>query len=256
MGVRRLRWQARGRQQALARVLQQDLKLWLEAWSVDPQLLSLRLIAATDDSEPGMGWCWWRASGQTGSLWPGARAQALEALGALLAGAGSGDSLGLGQRIGERALRALMTVMLAGPSNEPQMQIDSAPGRGERDPRFGGCGFWLEGHGFDAQLWLDHDLCELRLPTPRGSSIALSPLASAVSPESVLLEVLLDFGQASLAETQGLQVGDVLVSSTPLNSLFLLAQANHRALAGARLFRQGERRALQVDSLPLSRTAP
>lgn len=256
MTVRRLRWQSASRQKALMGLLQQDLKAWLDGWSINPQLLSLRRADAAVDDEPDAKWRWWRASGNSGSLWLGAHASQLDGLGAMLAGAALGDSLGLGQRIGERALRALLAQMAGGSGNDVTMQLDELPKATERDLRYGGCHFLLEGQGVEACLVLDHDLCEVRLPTPKAVAMSLAPLASALGTELVRLDVLLDLGQASLAETQGLQVGDVLVSSTPLDSLFQLAQNDHRPLAGARLFRRGGMRVLHVDSLIPQRTTP
>ena len=254
--ARRLRWQSARRRQALTSLLQQDLKAWLEGWSVKPQLLSLRLVDAAVDGEPDAEWRWWQASGKSGSLWFGARASQLDGLGGLLAGAVTRDSLGLGTRIGERALRALLLQLAGGSGNDVTMQVDELPKTMERDPRYGGCNFHLEGQGVEAWLVLDHDICEFRLPTPKPAAMSLAPLAVAVGSERVRLDVILDLGQASLAETQGLQVGDVLVSSTSLDSLFQLAQNDHRPLAGVRLFRREGLRALQVDSLIPKRATP
>src|SRR5207342_3239143 len=113
---------------------------------------------------------------------------------------------------------------------------------------FVGCEFSLAGADFDARVIVDSDLCEHWLPSQRP---ALSPLVAretALAGEQVRLEVILDLGQASLADTHGLQVGDVLVSSTAIDSMFQLNHPDSRRLVNASLFRQGSQRALQIDS--------
>src|SRR5579862_452210 len=115
MKAKRLRWHGAIRQQALVNWLRLELVTWLEGWSVDPTLLSLRLA---DASMPYPSeWRWTRATSRNGSLVLGADAATLDGLGGILAQAAPNDSLGLGRRVGARALRALLTQCVGGTAN-------------------------------------------------------------------------------------------------------------------------------------------
>jgi hypothetical protein len=246
MNHRRLRWRGAGQQRALLLELQKQLNAWLQGWSVDPELLSLKLVDAHSTLSSDRRWT--HAKGSNGSAWLGAPVAMLEGFGGLLAKASSQDSLGLGSRVGERALRALLAQWLGGPSTDIVIVSDSAPGSEEMQARFGGFRFSLEGEGFSGTLIIDSELCDHWVPMKRPTMSALAARESALGHEEVVLQVTLDLGELSLADTHGLQVGDVLVSSTPLDSNFMLTHPDARQIAIGRLFRQGSQRALQINA--------
>lgn len=246
MKPRRLRWRGVGQQRALLLELQRQLESWLQGWSVDPALLSLRFVEL--HSEVATDRRWMQARGRSGSVWLGAPASMLEALGGLLAKSSTQDSLGLGTRVGERALRALLTQCVGGAATDVEILSDSIPASEEMQARFGGFRFLLEGEGFAATLIIDSELCDHWVPAKKPTMAPLAARDSALGDESVLLEVRLELGQASLADTHGLQVGDVLVSSTSLDSSFQLTHPDARAIAVGRLFRLGSQRALQINA--------
>jgi len=255
MKARRLRWQGVSRQRALVDRLRQELDTWLEGWSVDPALLALKLVDAPAP-RPAMGGRWLRASGKTGALLIGARVSMFDGLGGMIAQSAHEDTLGLGKRIGERALRALLAQFVGVPANQLDVQETPTPSGDDLDPRFIGGELVIEGTGFEARLIIDSALCEHWVPSKHPSSKPLALRETALAGEPVRLEVILDLGQASLADTHGLQVGDVLVSATSLASTFQLVQPNARPLANARLFYRGDRRALQLDSVISSSKTP
>lgn len=247
MSVRRLRWQGERRRQQLLEKLRGELAAWLQQWSVNPAALALAPFEA-DYAGPRAGWRWLVASGNGGELRVGAHASTLESFGALLAQATTSDPLALGRRVGERALRALL-VQLAGGGNAIHIEAGEAPSLRDQEARFGGLGLRLHGTGFEAALWLDCGLCDRWLPPGPAKHPALATRDSALGRERVTLDVVLDLGETALAETQGLQVGDVLVSRTPLDSAFRLSGNGDRRVASVRLHRQGAQRALQIESV-------
>jgi hypothetical protein len=255
MKARRLRWQGASRQQALADRLRGELNAWLEGWSVDPALLTLKTVDA-QASRPALGGRWLRASGKVGSLLIGARASMFDGFGGMIAKSAPDDTLGLGRRVGERALRALLAQLAGVAANQLELQEAATPGIEELDPRFVGCEFSLDGPDFEARLIIDSDLCEHWLPSQRPLLKPLIARESALAGEQVRLDVVLDLGQASLADAHGLQVGDVLVSSTAVSSLFQLTSPDSRQLVNARLFRHGAKRAVQIDSVISPRKTP
>jgi hypothetical protein len=249
--TRRLRWHGRIRQQALESRLQLELGTWLEGWSVDPALLSLRLVDETLTLPPD--WRWTRATSRNGSVMLGAQGTQLDALGGLLAEAAPVDPMNLGRRVGERALRALLTQFAGGAAGVIETEGVDAPTAENLDPRFGCCVFALQGKGFDARFIVDNGLFEHWVPPHRPELPAVAPRETALSREHVLLDVILDFGGATLADAQHLQVGDVLVSSTPIDSLFHLVLPDSRRLIAANLVRRGDRRAVQIDASSTTR---
>jgi hypothetical protein len=251
MKHRRLRWRGVGQQRALLLELQKQLGSWLQGWSVDPELLSLKFVEAQSGLSADRRWM--QARGKNGSVWLGAPASMLDGFGGLLAKASPQDSLGLGSRLGERALRALLTQWLGGPAADLEIIADSAPGSEELQARFGGFRFVLEGQGFSSTVIVDSELCDFWVPGQKPVMPALAARDSVLGSENVTLDVRLDLGETSLADTHGLQVGDVLVSSTPLDSNFQLTHPDSRPIAIGRLFRLGAQRALQINSATPSR---
>jgi len=253
MKARRLRWHGASRQEALAKRLQIELATWLEGWSVEPALLSLR-ISDNGASPPSNG-RWIRANARTGSIVLGVDASALGKLGGLLAQATQDDALGLGRRIGERALRALLTQFVGGAGNLIDIEDTEAPGLEARDPRFGCCELTVEGVGFGASLLVDNELFEFWVPPQQSVLQALRPRDAVIGNERMTLQVVLDLGKANLEDAQQLQVGDVLVSNAAIDSVFHLALPDARRLVSANLMRKGDQRALQIAT-SLSRNIP
>jgi len=247
MEARRLRWRGASQHRSLLLELRRQLGDWLRAWSVDPELLSLQLGGpsaglAADDLR------WLCARGKTGTVWLGLPRSELSELGARLARVAPNDTLGLGPRLGERALRALLAQWLGGTSVEANALATESPSSDELESRFGGVQFRLKADDFGATVLIDSALCDHLAPVERKAMSALARRESALGHEAIVLDVTLPLGQASLADTHGLQVGDVLVSSTPLTSNFNLSHPDARALALGRLFRLGAQRALQLDT--------
>ena len=117
------------------------------------------------------------------------------------------------------------------------------------DARFGACRWIVEGSGVEFWVVVDDALCGFLLPEETARKEPLATRDAAVSGERCTLPVVLDFGDASLGDAHGIQVGDVLVSSTPLAAEFLLTHPDGKRLANARLHRAGQQFAIQVRPL-------
>lgn len=246
MKVRRLRWHGAARRHALVERLRPELGAWLDDWSVDPALLSVRLV---DEGEPlPTGWRWMEAASRHGAILLGARGKELDGLGGLLAKAEREDALKLGFRVGHRALRALMA-RLAGAAAEPvEARTGDEPGADRLAAKFGCVVLALSGPDFDARLIVDNELFEYWVPPAKAALSPLVPRDAAVGGESVTLRVMLDLGPGQLADAQGLRVGDVLVSGTSINNPFELVSPDARRLLAAHLLRRGDRRAVQIEA--------
>ncbi|MFT3806713.1 hypothetical protein [Arenimonas sp.] len=243
MSATRLRWQGTQRRQRLFDKLCDELAVWLGHWSVDPAFLSLSPLE--DATWPEVSGWQWR---QSGGLRVGAGSADLDRLGALLARASASDALQLGRRVGHRAWNALLAQLAIAGKNELSWTDAQAPSAREREARWGGTAWQLSGVGFTAVLWIDAELCERWLPSTVNATSRVHARDSALGGEPLSLQVVLDLGNATLADTQALRIGDVLVSNAPLDRAFQLRGAHARPLAAGRLHRNGERRSIQLDA--------
>lgn len=241
----RIRWLGAERRERLLVALQAQVRLWLEEWSVVPDIFSVDLLES-DNVWEVVSWYWSMAANSAATLHLGGPQASVAALGGLLAQAGVGDSLGIGRRVGERALQSLAAHLM----NDAAMKLQpgTAPSAREREKRFGGQGAHLKGPGFHLVLWLDSGLCDQLSPLPQQERGELHERGSVIGSEPVPLDVLIDFGPATVGDTRGLRVDDVLVSRTPLQAPFQLAAPGGKAIANVRLHRAGELRAVSIDA--------
>ncbi len=247
MYFRRIRWHSRHRQEALFLRLDHELNHWLSAWSVDPTCLCLQSIAPNmyKSAAPLK---WLRVNSSKGVLYFGAPALHLESLGGLLAKASADDILHLGRRVGNRALKALISQWMDTAILDLDLEDVPTPSNDISDSRFGYTMFTLKGSGFLAYVVLDANLVDSLVPS---TSMSVDPLASrdtVLGNEKIELNVVLDLGASKLEDTIGLQVGDVLVSNTSIHSAFHLTHPDMRRLTNAHLVRNGLRRAIQLDT--------
>jgi hypothetical protein len=245
MSVRRLHWQGTTRERALRARLDAALDAWRSAWCVQPERWTISPAEHTTDAPPSA-LRWYRADGRTGTLWFGATGTSLDTLGARLADASGDDGYGIGERVGERAVRALLLQWLGGAANAGDVARAEAPRAEDLDPRFGACHWRIAVGGTEWNVIADDALCAHLAPEASVAPTALTHRISAVAGERVALPVVFDFGPATLAEAHGLQVGDVLVSGARLDTDFQLANDDGRNLAAVRLHRTGAQLAVQV----------
>jgi hypothetical protein len=245
--ARRLRWRGPVQQQRVREELERRLGAWLQGWSVDGRWLSL---APSDAGALGE-FAWQRAQLDGASAWVGMPSNALLRFGARLAAIEDWRSE-LGARIGRRALQALLATWLGG---EGASFDEEAPAPEDVQARFGGLRFQLQGGDFAASVVIDAAACDrIAPPAAAPRQDALVARAAALGNEPVELQVRLSLGDARLADTHELRVGDVLVSSTPIDALFDLVHKDARPLASGQIRRHDRRLAFALQSAaPTSR---
>jgi hypothetical protein len=247
MHFRRLRWHSRRRQETLCARIDQDLQRWLNAWSVEPNWLSVQSISV-EMYKTAAPLTWLRVSSAKGVLLIGVAEKQLNNLGGLLAKASSDDVLHLGKRIGDRALKALAGYWHGVAAIDLNVESCKSPSNEIFLSQFGYGVFSLKGAGFSAFMVFDADLIDSLVPPISSILPPLELRESVLGNERITLNVSLDLGDTTLADTIGMQVGDVLVSSTSIHSMFGLVHPDQRHLAGVRLVRNGNQQAVLIDS--------
>lgn len=253
MPTRRIHWLGDERRRRLTARLATQLAEWLKAWSVDPGWLTMAERPSVN-APGGDGWGWLKVGAGQGALLLGAPRGQLAEVGGRLAKATVRDDFALGERVGRRALDALLSRWAA--AIGANAEDTAAPESSAFDPRFGAAAYTLHGDGFDGVLLVDHDLCEALAPALTGAREALVERSAALDGEAVRLDVVLDLGEVGLADVSALQVGDVLLADVAVDALFRLVHPDARALADARLYRRGAQLALQVLPLSQAKTKP
>jgi hypothetical protein len=247
MQFRRLRWHSRRRQDVLFERLDRELQRWLGAWSVEPNWLNLNPISL-DMYKTATPLKWLRVSSEKGELLMGAPETQLNNLGGMLAKASSDDVLHLGKRIGDRALKALASSWHGVAVTALDIETCKPPSNEIFLPQFGYSAFSLKGSGFSAFLIFDANLIDSLVPSTSSDYASLESRESALVNETIMLNVSLSLGDTTLADTVGMQVGDVLMSSTSIHSIFNLVHPGQRHLANVRLVRNGNQQAVLIDA--------
>ena len=101
----------------------------------------------------------------------------------------------------------------------------------------------------ELDVLLDRDLCARMAPPPTVARRTLTPRASALAEVKVRLDATLDFGTASLVDLSNLQVGELLISDTPLTTLVNIDSCGGKTLASGQLSRAGGKLALHMQSI-------
>jgi hypothetical protein len=245
MNARRLRWRGPAQLQRVRDALQKQLDAWHQGWSVDGAWLTL--VEAETGATVGAERAWIRAEARDSRVWLGVASAGLARAGEKLARVRAGERFDLGERIGRRALQALLGQWLG--AGGDALSFDSVgPAPEDLQARFGGMRFQLQGSDFSAVVVIDASLCDRLAPPAPAATQALTARAAALSEECVSLEVRLDLGEATLADAHALRVGDVLVSGTRLESAFELTRPDARVIALGRLRRHDRRLAFALQS--------
>jgi hypothetical protein len=243
MNIDRIRWQGASRQRQLLDRLQAELDLWAAEWSTHASSFALAPVAGS----PATG-RWLRLAGKRGAVWLAGNEAQLRSFGAAIAAAEADDTLDWSGRIGRRALHALLARLLGVDAASHPLVDAIAPPERTLEPRYGMLLLRLTGPGLDACIALDGNACDAWLPPAAPAPLALAAVGDSFADATVVLDVVLPLGSASLADTHGLQVGDVLVSDVPLDTPFDLVHPDQRRIARARLCRRDDQLALVLES--------
>lgn len=246
MGTERLRWRSERQQVRLLAALCRPLEQWHQEWSTRGQVLVLEPCTA-EEIEAIHGE-WLAAASAEGSAWLCSPLGAYECLGANLLGVTGPDSLGLASAIGLRASRSLVAACGGKPAG---VVAGQAPSAHVRSTRFGGTCLRLHGEDLSMVLVLDGALVDRWLETTPGVGAALRSREDALASATVGVRVALSLGESRLDAARGLHVGDVLVSSTSLNTPFELLVGDSAALALGSLCQHQQHRALKLEGAPM-----
>ena len=245
MTARRLRWRGPAQQQQVLDELQRQLDAWHQGWSVDGGCLAL--TSAEGSGAVGAERCWLRAHARGATVWLGATSLGFARLGDRLARVRAGERSDLGERIGRRALQALLSQWLGAGAEQVEFE-EAAPSPEELQARFGTLHFQLaDADSFKAAILVDAALCDCLAPSTPAAMPKLEARAAALGGESITLQVRLGLGETTLADAHGLQIGDVLVSGTRLDAAFELTQPDDRVVAHGRLRRHDRRLAFALQ---------
>lgn len=245
MRTPKIRWLGPERRRQLLEKLQGQVDLWSDEWSVSPGKFSFELLDSEYIDEAS-GWHWYVADCPSGTLHFGAPPEMLDLLGGVLAQIADRGSSGFGRRVAERALQSL-AARLTGSASTRLLSGDM-PSERERLARFGGLCGKLSGRDVEAILWLDSALCDVISPPQSRVRTPLQRRESSLGSEQISLDVVVDFGSATVADTRGLRIGEVLVSRTPLESQFHLVTPAGKSVGRGNPCRSGGSRALQIQS--------
>jgi len=150
----------------------------------------------------------------------------------------------LGDAVQEAAIGDLVSRIPGAGANAPQW-VDIAPAR-FAEARLGGtCFNYRFANGGQMFIALDRAAMDLAAPPHAGPVPSLATRHDLLVAERVRLAARLDLGSMLLGELRGLAVGDVLVTSAPLDRpAFVEVSRTHQRIAGGRIGRIRDRRAI------------
>lgn len=254
MSVVPLRWQGAARVAQLRAKIEERTRNWLADWSLaggeGVQIEACAQVPRATRPEVWMS----RASG--GRLFVHVPAVFFELLGTRLAGVSGGfdppqasDAMTLASGIGRRAFEDWMQALIG-----TAVHIERVD-RGEigqaLSEHHGAVHLACTVQGLRCEIDLDAGLCDVLVPPERTPQGTLQPLGNALGAQVVTLDLVLDLGQAALADTLALVPGDIVKTKAPLASVVRLQAAGGRTVATGALAAADAHRALRV-SHPIS----
>jgi hypothetical protein len=243
MATRLLRWQGPARTRACREPLVARLADWCGHWCA----LGDKPDATPSSLSSESGRRSWRGARHGGaSVWLGQDDAGLSAFAATLVGEAEADTSGLGERLAARALDDLLgRLLLAAPERLEKLP---APAEADLDAGHGGIGFSLSGALAGWVLFLDAGACDLLAPIRPVAREPLFERPQAIGPERVTLDVVLPLGELALSESLSFRVGEVLLAGSLLDAAVRVQTASGRPVAEGALARQGEVRAIRIES--------
>ena len=250
MRAERLRWRSEQQLERLLAALQCPLEQWQREWAMQPCVALVRSSEQIADPADGI---WLRVSSKAGTAWLNLPDGSERNIGAGLLGVATADSLGLAEAVGRGAARALLASWcVASPAD---VAVGEHPGGAVGRARAGGAIFQLEGVGSVMRLVLDAALVDHWLQLRPGAGVALEARGTAVADTPVDVRISVPLGESRLDAAKGLRVGDVLVSSAPLDTQFELLVGTSAALAHGSLCQRQNHRALKIEAAPSKSTS-
>ncbi|TNJ33228.1 FliM/FliN family flagellar motor switch protein [Arenimonas terrae] len=239
----RLRWIGATRGKRLLAVMNAIGSEWKAQWSTADVQVGFERASV---SAPAPGACemdWHEISGARGTVRLYCSGDTSGRLGALLAGTGIDDGLGIAYGIGRRSLAALAGALCGADSAkiDPPIGSSDAP----RLARDGSFAVWLRIEDLVLGLVLDGGVCDALVPPEPPGQEALQPRLAAVAQESACFEVVLDLGRASVQQMLSLRAGEMIRTMVRIDApLRAVTPQGREALRGPLTSMDG-RRAIQ-----------
>lgn len=249
MEVRPLRWQGLAKSRSIQERLESASRIWLQAWRGEERTLGLTL-RGTDAEGIDVSLRWFEADTANGRVLLGVREKEFGRVAAALARVPDADAGTIALGIAEQALRDLLRQIasLAGPKID--IRAIESPALDRFKCRHGALAFVCSDPVLEARLYLDEAFCRYLAPVSATPRARLTPRSDALGRQTVTLEVNLPLGSESLAGAQGFQIGQLLVTRTPLNAAIQLTGENKLPLVVGALARDGQARAIRLEGRP------
>lgn len=250
MNVLPLRWQGASRAEALRALLDARVVEWASQWMTASRASGV-VVDALADHRPDQG-----GEGRWHALRDGeailsmrVSPRAFEHLGCLLAGTTTADDAGLCAGLGQRALAGLMRSLFGAHAPASMIAIDGAPAPADIGSRFGAFGMQVSIGTIRIEIRANATLCARLVPPAPVARESLVSRRAAIGPVDATLDVVLDLGQAGLADTLSLKPGEVLRTSIPVSAGLRLVSSRGEDILAGTLVADGAHRALKVTQL-------
>lgn len=243
MSIVPLRWLGNRRADALRDLLQARLAGWLTAWSGPGcDFVLEKEWPEAGRFDRGGRWHAVDLDGGRVALWlpDGVEAQ----FGARLPGVSAVGDAGLAAGVGRRALEDAARTLVGRPQARFEPCVEAWP-EAMLDRRRGG--LMLRWSFVQSSIWihLDANSCDLLVPARTHARSRLDSRKDALGRSDVALEVVLDLGDAVLADLTQLRPGNVLRTTAPVDSVLKLVAPGGAVVATGSLAVQNERRAIR-----------
>jgi hypothetical protein len=248
-------WIGATRRQAINVTLGHVLSAWQQDWAMRGGDGTVAIDAASEWPSDAMVHSLprWRSAG--GACAVHLRGSRYAVLGRWLAGMHEDDGVGLAESLGRDALADLARrVHAAAGGTSPALAAADAD-TGVLDglrASAGACHASFKLGGADIDVLLDRAMCASLAPLAparEGQQPALVARGATLGEVGVRLDAHIDFGMACLADLSNLQVGELLVSDTPLTAPLGLGTGTGRPLLAARLSQHEGAYALRIETL-------
>lgn len=245
MAIAPLRWLSQSRRDRLVALVQCRLQEWERAWAAGAIECCVEELQTPEEIGRGS---WYCVGGDAGSLCVFTPAAGFEQLGCRLAALAMSDGHGLAAGVGRRAFVDLARRLGAAPKADVE-ELSAPPRQALLDARNGVGRLQVELAGVCFRFYFEARLCDHLVPPQRtGGMPALVDRRSALLPNEVSLDAVLDLGRVPVERMLMLQPGDIVKTNAKLDAPIALRGRTASFAVGTLTTKDG-RRALHVRTL-------
>lgn len=249
MKVRPLGWQGLAKSRSIQERLETASRLWLQAWRDEDRALGLAL-RTTDAESNDISMRWFEADSGNGHVLLGIRKKEFGRVAAALVRVSDTEAGPIALGIADQALRDLLRQIAGLVGSKVDVRVAEFPSLDRFKRRHGALVFICGDPVLEAQIYLDDSFCRYLAPAAAVPRTGLTPRSDALGRQTVTFEVSLPLGSESLADAQGFQIGQLLVTKTPLNAAIQMTAENNLPLVIGSLVRDGQARAIRLEDRP------